>query len=233
MSRRADLSEFLRARRNALRPEDVGLAPGTRRRTAGLRREEVALLAGVSVSWYTWLEQGRPINASLDVLDSLARVLRLDPVEREHLLMLAGLPARRPLSPGRESAGVDRHSPALSPLKYAPGRADFLAGIRIDAVSGIAAVPPDERNSCRDSPTMLRAMVVDGRRGGALSQFRAEIVISPTILRWCHSSRASPWEPEFADCGRATMSQGSKRIAAFDHPTAGTWCSATTTRSRW
>ena len=78
MTRRADLAEFLRARRAALSPEDVGIVPGARRRTQGLRREEVALLAGVSVSWYTWLEQGRPINASLDVLDSLARVLRLE-----------------------------------------------------------------------------------------------------------------------------------------------------------
>ena len=59
MRRRADLAEFLRARRAALRPEDVGLTPGERRRTAGLRREEVATLAGVSVSWYTWIEQGR------------------------------------------------------------------------------------------------------------------------------------------------------------------------------
>ena len=95
MRRRLDLAEFLRARRAALTPEAVGLAHGPRRRTQGLRREEVAQLAGVSVSWYTWLEQGRPINASLDVLDALARALRLDPVEHDHLVMLAGHPARR------------------------------------------------------------------------------------------------------------------------------------------
>ena len=88
--RRSDLAEFLRARRAAVAPEDAGLAPGGRRRTPGLRREEVALLAGVSVSWYTWLEQGRPINASADVLDAVARVLRLDPVARNHLFELAG-----------------------------------------------------------------------------------------------------------------------------------------------
>ena len=67
---RRDLAAFLRARRAAVAPRDVGLAPGLRRRTPGLRREEVAMLAGVSVSWYTWLEQGRPINASIDVLDA-------------------------------------------------------------------------------------------------------------------------------------------------------------------
>jgi len=62
---------------------------GTRRRTPGLRREEVALLAGVGVTWYTWLEQGRPINASTQVLDAVARTLRLDMAEREHLYRLA------------------------------------------------------------------------------------------------------------------------------------------------
>src|SRR5262249_30415587 len=72
-SRRAELGDFLKARRAGLQPEDVGLPPGPRRRTPGLRREEVALLAGVGVSWYTWLEQGRPINASWQVLDAVAR----------------------------------------------------------------------------------------------------------------------------------------------------------------
>ena len=73
MNRRDELAAFLRARREALQPEEVGLPPGRARRTPGLRREEIALLAGVSVTWYTWLEQGRPINASVDVLDALAR----------------------------------------------------------------------------------------------------------------------------------------------------------------
>src|SRR4051795_12291754 len=89
MDRRAELGEFLRARRDALHPADVGLPTGGRRRTPGLRREEVALLAGVSVTWYTWLEQGRRINASRDVLLALARELRLDDAERAHMLDLA------------------------------------------------------------------------------------------------------------------------------------------------
>jgi transcriptional regulator with XRE-family HTH domain len=88
-SRRAELSDFLKARRAALRPEDVGLPPGLRRRTPGLRREEVALLAGVGISWYTWLEQGRPINASWQVLDAVAGTLRLDGAGRWHLYRLA------------------------------------------------------------------------------------------------------------------------------------------------
>jgi transcriptional regulator with XRE-family HTH domain len=95
-SRRAELGDFLKARRAGLQPEDVGLPPGPRRRTPGLRREEVALLAGVGVSWYTWLEQGRPINASWQVLDAVARTLRLDGAERWHLYRLAeALPLRK------------------------------------------------------------------------------------------------------------------------------------------
>src|SRR5438270_9095254 len=91
-ARRDELGAFLRSRRARLSPGDVGLAPGLRRRTPGLRREEVAQLAGVGVTWYTWLEQGRPINASVQVLDAIARTLRLDPAERAHLYRLAEVP---------------------------------------------------------------------------------------------------------------------------------------------
>src|ERR1700728_4138467 len=84
-ARRTELAAFLRSRRERIQPEDVGLPPGTRRRTAGLRREELAQLAGVGVTWYTWLEQGRKINASVQVLDAIATTLRLDAVERGHL----------------------------------------------------------------------------------------------------------------------------------------------------
>jgi transcriptional regulator with XRE-family HTH domain len=87
--RRAELGRFLKARRSQVSPDDVGLPPGPRRRTPGLRREEVALLAGVGVTWYTWLEQGRPINASVQVLDAVATTLGLDPAAREHLYRLA------------------------------------------------------------------------------------------------------------------------------------------------
>jgi transcriptional regulator with XRE-family HTH domain len=88
LDRHHELAEFLRSRRARLSPEQVGLPHGTRRRTPGLRREEVAMLAGVSPEWYTWLEQGRDINVSMQVLESLARVLQLDANEREHLFLL-------------------------------------------------------------------------------------------------------------------------------------------------
>jgi transcriptional regulator with XRE-family HTH domain len=91
-ARRTELAAFLRSRRERISPEDVGLPVGTRRRTAGLRREELAQLAGVGVTWYTWLEQGRPINASVQVLDAIARTLSLDAIERGHLFRLADVP---------------------------------------------------------------------------------------------------------------------------------------------
>src|SRR5262245_43464540 len=91
--RRDDLAQFLRRRRARITPQDAGLPPGLRRRTPGLRREEVAQLAGVGVTWYTWLEQGRPIHASVQVLDAIAGTLRLDHAEREHLYRLADMPS--------------------------------------------------------------------------------------------------------------------------------------------
>jgi transcriptional regulator with XRE-family HTH domain len=86
---RPELSEFLRSRRERLTPADVGLPAGSRRRTPGLRREEVAALAGVGLAWYTWLEQGREISVSTGFLDNLSRVLKLDAAERRHLFLLA------------------------------------------------------------------------------------------------------------------------------------------------
>ncbi|WP_189220137.1 MULTISPECIES: helix-turn-helix transcriptional regulator [Streptomyces] len=93
-----ELGDFLQASRARLRPEDVGLPDyGDRRRVPGLRREELALLAGVSSSYYTRLEQGQSVGASPEVLDALARALRLDEAERSHLHDLAGSVRRRPV----------------------------------------------------------------------------------------------------------------------------------------
>ncbi|MBF9070275.1 helix-turn-helix transcriptional regulator [Streptacidiphilus fuscans] len=88
--RRRELGAFLRSRRERISPEQVGLPSIGRRRTPGLRREEVAQLAAVGVTWYTWLEQARDIQVSAQVLDAIARGLLLDRVEREHLFSLAG-----------------------------------------------------------------------------------------------------------------------------------------------
>lgn len=87
--RRHELAAFLRSRRERIPPERVGLPRGRRRRTPGLRREEVAQLAAVGVTWYTWLEQARDIQVSAQVLDSVARALLFDASERAHLFALA------------------------------------------------------------------------------------------------------------------------------------------------
>ncbi|MFF1376674.1 helix-turn-helix transcriptional regulator [Streptomyces sp. NPDC058308] len=105
--RRPELAAFLRGRRARVTPADVGMAPGLRRRTPGLRREEVAQLSGVGVTWYTWLEQGRPINASPQVLDAVARTLRLDRPEREHLYHLAEVPYAPDRAAAEHVVGAD------------------------------------------------------------------------------------------------------------------------------
>lgn len=113
--RRAELRQFLVSRRARISPAEAGLAgDGRRRRTPGLRREEVAVLAGVGPSWYQWLEQGRDISVSPQVLDAVARVLRLSDAERRHLYVLTDLnpPLPRP-------SDIRRVPPALLNLMQA------------------------------------------------------------------------------------------------------------------
>ncbi|MQY09068.1 helix-turn-helix transcriptional regulator [Actinomadura macrotermitis] len=150
--RRSDLAAFLRSRRERITPDDVGMPPGPRRRTPGLRREEVAQLAGVGVTWYTWLEQGRPINASPQVLDAVARTLRLDAAERGHLYRLAEVPEAAPV-PGGEPLPPDIQQilDGLDPLPaaVANGRCDVLAWNSAYAAvfPHLVAAPPGERNT--------------------------------------------------------------------------------------
>lgn len=152
MVRRAELADFLRARRAALRPEDVGLPGGGRRRTPGLRREELAQLSGVGTTWYTWLEQGRQVRASLSVLESLAEALRLTPAERTHLMLLGrGEPAPpRRCEPERVSPALRNLIRTLGPNPaYLLGRRwDFLCwNAAAGAVFGeLGRVPPEKRN---------------------------------------------------------------------------------------
>ena len=87
-----ELADFLKTRRAKVVPSQVGISSAARRRTPGLRREEVAQLASVSLTWYTWLEQGRAIHVSTQVIESLSRVLLLDKQERIHLFLLANQP---------------------------------------------------------------------------------------------------------------------------------------------
>src|SRR5262250_3127976 len=93
--RRVEFGDFLRSRREKLTPKSVGLPAGRRRRTVGLRREEVAELAGIGVDWYIRLEQGRTVSPSVTTIDALARALKLSKAEHAHLRALARDPDRR------------------------------------------------------------------------------------------------------------------------------------------
>jgi transcriptional regulator with XRE-family HTH domain len=149
--RRRELAAFLRTRRERLAPEDAGLVAGGRRRTPGLRREEVAQLANVGVTWYTWLEQGRPIHASAEVLEAIARALRLDAPEREHLFRLAGVTPTvvEPVVPCLErevQIVLDQLYPL--PACVMNSRYDVLAwnGAYGALFPGLVDAPPAERN---------------------------------------------------------------------------------------
>lgn len=150
---RLGLGGFLRAHRERLSPGDVGLPDTARRRAKGLRREEVAALSGVSVAWYTWLEQGR-VDTSRQVLDAVARTLRLDDTAHRHALALAGF------APGEAAAAdvpavvepgfvdmIDRWSD--SPAVVLGPALDLLAWNRayVDVWPDPAGVPADGRRN--------------------------------------------------------------------------------------
>lgn len=136
---RTELGDFLRARRQALRPADVGLPSRGRRRTPGLRREEVALLANLSVDYYERLEQSRNTNPSEALLGSLARALRLSVDERDYLFRLAGHPA-----------------PAAS---TASGYVDPAMMFLLDALTTVPAHVIDDRTTILAQNALSRALL--------------------------------------------------------------------------
>jgi transcriptional regulator with XRE-family HTH domain len=208
---RTELAAFLRERRARLRPADLGLPDdGKRRRTPGLRREEVAELAGVSHTWYTWLEQGRPIATSTLVVDALARALRLTPDEHRHLRTLAGHVAPSPDSDrdtdtatdtARLRKLVDAASPNLAVIY--DGHFDYVvwnaayAQIRHDP----ATLPPDRLNMVWmmfTRPSRLTRWEPAAR--SVLSQFRAAVGRRPADLRLVELVTAlKNASPEFRD----------------------------------
>ncbi len=124
----SELGDFLRSRRERLTPETVGLPAGRRRRTAGLRREEVAELAGIGVDWYIRLEQGRAVSPSATTVDALARALRLSKVEHAHLKALTHGVRRRPFVRETVPDTVRRLVESLNAPAYVTGRRwDVLA----------------------------------------------------------------------------------------------------------
>jgi transcriptional regulator with XRE-family HTH domain len=149
--RRHELAAFLRSRRERLTPEQVGLPRGRRRRTPGLRREEVAQLSSVGVTWYTWLEQARDIQVSVQVLDALARTLMLDASERAHLFQLAGATDPTPattcptVTPALRAL-LEQVEPVPACLQNS--RYDILAHNRTYGLllCDLETVPPEDRN---------------------------------------------------------------------------------------
>ncbi|WP_432871164.1 helix-turn-helix transcriptional regulator [Microbispora rosea] len=183
-SRRAELGAFLRARRARLRPADVGLPEGdpALRRTPGLRREEIAELSGVGVTWYTYLEQGRDISASAQVIDALARALLLDPDEHRHLRDLAGLaPPETPSGEGEPRDRLRRLVDAAAPnaASVYDARLDYLAWntpyalLRHDPLT----LPPGRRNLLwmmfTDAGNRARMVHWEPAARALISQFRA------------------------------------------------------------
>lgn len=189
------LADLLRSRRERLQPSDVGLPIGVRRRTRGLRREEVAQLAAISTTYYTFLEQGRDLRPSRQVLDSLAQALRLTVPERAHLHQLAhGDPTSVPaatvevIAP-EVAALVDRLDP--HPTYVTGRRFDVLAANRAARAlwTDWPALPPQERN-------MLWWLFTEPAARGVLIEWEAEA--SALLARFRAAADRYPDEPEFA-----------------------------------
>ncbi len=230
--RREELGAFLRSRRERITPEQVGLPTASRRRTPGLRREEVATLAGVGVTWYTWLEQGRDINASPQVLGAVARTLLLDPHERTHLFTLAGTADDSTAKECQSLAPtvqvlLDRLDPY--PACVRNPRYDILAYNRSYGrlLGDLDRLPFEERNSLwlMFANPAWRAAIVDwdvaARR--MVAEYRAamaEHVAEPT---WkCLVTRISKVSPEFAELwGRHDVAGPENRTKRYVHPRVG------------
>ena len=228
---RAALGEFLKARRAQVSPQEVGLPPGLRRRTAGLRREEVALLAGVGVTWYTWLEQGRSINASAQVLDAVARTLRLNVVEREHLYQLAEAAPKFHAPTGKVPDTVLEVLRSLDPLPASVinGRYDLLArnAAYQDLFAAWHELPCVHRNTlwCCFAESGNRATLrnFDEEAAHLVARLRAEYAKHIGDPEWEHDiQRLCEHSPDFAELwARHEVAAPAERLREFVHPEVG------------
>jgi transcriptional regulator with XRE-family HTH domain len=230
--RRRELAGFLRSRRERIAPEEVGLPPASRRRTPGLRREEVATLAGVGVTWYTWLEQGRDINASSQVLDAVARTLLLDPHERDHLFRLADTPdgsaqGECATLPPTAQLLLDQLEPYPACIRNA--RYDILAWNQAyDQLMGpLADLPYEERNSLWrlfTSPK-CRGATLDWEEGTRrmVGEYRAAMADHVAEPAWkCLVARLSKASPEFAELWeRHEVASPENLTKRYLHPEVG------------
>jgi transcriptional regulator with XRE-family HTH domain len=235
-SRRDELRAFLRSRRARLTPADVGLPDdGARRRTPGLRREELAALAGVGVSWYTWLEQGRDIHPSPDVLEAVARALRLDAAERSTLFALAR--TELPLPAADEDAATEDHAALIALVESLNPTPAYLLGpmTRILAWNGAASAlfGPVEHLPAERRSLLWLLLVEPGadqnnltRRGTAYNQvarFRAEYAQhagEPEYEAFVELLKDnSPWFREW--WGEHQISGTQRGTKTIDHPALG------------
>jgi transcriptional regulator with XRE-family HTH domain len=230
--RRQELAGFLRSRRERIAPEQVGLPPAARRRTPGLRREEVATLAGVGVTWYTWLEQGRDINASPQVLDAVARTLLLDPHERDHLFRLADTPDGSGQGdcaslPPTAQLLLDKLEPFPACVRNA--RFDVLAWNPAyeQMVGSLGDVPFEERNSLWRMFTSprCRASMLDWEEGTRrmVAEYRSAMAAHVAEPAWkCLVSRLTKVSPEFTELWeRHEVASPENLTKRFLHPEVG------------
>lgn len=232
--RMRELGAFLRSRREQLVRADFDLPPVGRSRTTGLRREEIAYGAGVSITWYTWLEQGRDINPSRQVLDALAVTMRLSSAEHEYLLTLAGY-AAVPASPPTAPAILPSHlqhlldaqgpSPAfaLSPEWMIVGWNDAYEAL----YPGVANADPERRNLLLMIFTdpYVRSLLPDWDVTSRqfLAEYRAEA--GAQLGRAEHVAlvgRLMDESPEFAAAWQThRIERFASRERGFHHPVAG------------
>jgi transcriptional regulator with XRE-family HTH domain len=232
--RRAELADFLRRRRESIKPEEVGLRGGGRRRTPGLRREEVAQLAGVGATWYTWLEQGRDVRASLEVFEALAKALRLTTAERNHLILLGRGEEAPPCKPPAERIAptIKRLVESLGPNPaYVIGRRwDYLAWNRAACAlfGDFGRIPRAARNHLWQMfmDPSRRQLLADWEHGSrlAVAKFRADSARhlgDPSFEELIGALRQS--SPEFSKMWKrhevAATGHGRKEVR---HPVAGT-----------
>lgn len=198
-SAREELKVFLRARRAEVSPEAAGLPRGARRLTRGLRREEVAQLAGVGLTWYTWLEQGRDIRVSTDVLDRIAKALRLSHSDKAYLFTLAG---HSLASGGNGESEIDEATKlALGSIETSPA---IIVNPRFDVIaSNRLAGSLLDLQGCEDqfAKNLLWRAFMDPAWIG-ISPVRAERLRSAVgILRSNYASRIG--DPHFEELLRA------------------------------
>jgi transcriptional regulator with XRE-family HTH domain len=236
--RRRELGAFLRSRRARLSPAEVGLADWGVRRVPGLRREEVAQLANVGLTWYTWLEQGRQARPSASVLTAIADALRLDAHEREHLFALARDPddlgqgredrtgAAAPAGPGLDTL-VHGFEPA--PAYAISARFDVLAHNRSAGLlfGDLGPGPGGPANMLHLGFTVprWRTLIADWEHEAArhVAMYRAAMTVRLDDPAWTAlPARLAQLSPDFARFwGSSDVAGPERRLKRFRHPSAG------------